>query len=72
MNWTRYRLAYGEACRLAEALGHDAMLSGRAKLSAAAGGTAARILAEVVHQFGGSDEVREGVSDALAGDRPRW
>jgi len=26
----------------------------------------------VVHQFGGSDEVREGVSDALAGDRPRW
>lgn len=72
MDGVRYRVAFGEACRLAEALGHDAMLAGRARLSPAAGGTAARILAEVVGRFGDTDEVREGTADALAGDRPRW
>jgi hypothetical protein len=67
-----YRCAYGLAARLAEAESHGSALTGRARASSAAGGTAARILAAVVERYGDGPDVREGVADALSGRPPRW
>jgi hypothetical protein len=67
-----YRLSYGLAWRLAEAEGHGSALKGRARSNPAAGGSPARIMAEVVGRYGDSPDVREGVADALSGRRPRW
>ncbi len=69
----QYRIAYGEAARLAEIARFDHAY-GR-DVAADVGGEAEAILAEVVHRLG-PDAVPEvvelAVDDALTGLRPRW
>ena len=69
-----YRMAYGLAYRLHEADKYNS--HGRDRANPAAGGTAERILTEVIRQLNvegeGLELVREGVEDALAGRRPQW
>ena len=68
-----YRLAYGEAARLAEMARFDHGW-GR-DFAAGIGGEAAAIEREVQRRVGPEippDLVGMAVRDALAGDRPRW
>jgi hypothetical protein len=72
MSWIRYRLAYGEAARLAEiarfdhAFGRDA--------AAGLGAEAEKIEREVIRRLGpriDPELVRLAIEDALEGRRPR-
>jgi hypothetical protein len=69
-----YRMAYGLARRLRES--DQANFPGRLRSNPAAGGSAVRILAEVIRQLAVDPSVehlvREGVEDALEGRRPKW
>jgi hypothetical protein len=65
-----YSEAYSLASELAEARRFD-MQTGRFRNHPAAGKPEA-IRAEVLRRLGDSEEVREGIDDALAGRRPRW
>jgi hypothetical protein len=69
----QYRIAYGEAARLAEiarfdhAFGRDA--------AAHVGGEPQAILAEVAHRLGPTavaEVIELAVDDAIEGRRPRW
>lgn len=69
----QYRIAYGEAARLAEiarfdhAFGRDA--------AAHVGGGPEAILAEVAHRLGPNavaEVIELAVDDAIEGRRPRW
>jgi hypothetical protein len=68
----RYRIAYGAAANLLEAGKYDHSF-GRA-YAGKVGDQGEKILAEVLRQVGdrGRELVELGVSDALAGRRPRW
>jgi hypothetical protein len=69
----RYRLAYGEAARLAEIARFD-HASGR-DAAAHAGEDAPAILAEVTRRLGGAatpELIQLAVEDALRRRRPRW
>ncbi len=68
-----YRMAYGEAARLAEMAGFDHGW-GR-DFAAGVGGDAEAIEREVRHRVGpqvAPEVVRLAVEDALEGRRPRW
>jgi hypothetical protein len=68
----RYRIAYGEAARLAEMARFDH--SWGRDFAARVENQGERILAEVLRRIGDHylDVVKEGVEDALEGRRPRW
>jgi hypothetical protein len=68
----QYRLAFGEAARLAEIARFD-HASGR-DAAAEIGGTAEAIRAEVARRLAGVPEelIALAVDDAIQGRRPRW
>jgi hypothetical protein len=69
----QYRLAYGEAARLAEIAGFD-HASGR-DAAAHIGGDLEAILAEVTRRLSSTttpELIKLAVDDALRGRRPRW
>ena len=72
MSYIRYRIAYGEAARLAEMARFDH--SWGRDFAARVENKGERILAEVLRRIGDHDleAVKEGIEDALAGRRPKW
>jgi hypothetical protein len=72
MSCIRYRIAYGEAARLAEVARYDH--SWGRDFAARVENQGETILAEVVRRIGdhGLVVVKEVVEDALAGNRPSW
>ena len=69
----QYRIAYGEAARLAEIARFD-HANGR-DAAAHVGGETEAILAEVAHRLGPAatvEVIRLAVDDAIEGRRPRW